>query len=68
MTHQFSAESLALILIDNSGRDFDFARLHYDVARAADNHPAAIVFGQRRQRDVIDEIDVRNNATSRSEK
>src|SRR5271166_4406909 len=58
MAHQRGTDPLGLIVIDDAERRLGLARLHDDIARAADDHRPAVFIGDRHQRDVFDEVDV----------
>src|SRR5262249_5650081 len=56
--HECSAETLLLVLVDDSESHFGLSRLHDDVAGAARDHGPAVFVHDRDQRDVIDEVGV----------
>src|SRR5271166_612600 len=58
MAHQRRADAPAVIRIDDRERDLRDARLHDDIATAADDRRPAVFVGYRHQRDMFDEIDI----------
>ena len=67
MAQQGRANPLPLVRVDNGEGDLGLARLHEDIAAAADDRGPAVFIDHRDQGHVVSELDVTKKSVSFSE-